>query len=109
MKDKEEILQFYQESYPENWFSDRMLLTEKYFGVREMHEGKEKLVCICGVHVYSEQYNICTLGNIATHPQFRGKGHATKSVVQLIRDVLQTTSITFISIILSYFDRFYNI
>jgi hypothetical protein len=45
MNDKDEILQFYKESYPENWFSDRMLLTNKYFGIREMHEGKPKVNC----------------------------------------------------------------
>ncbi len=60
---------FYEVAYPQNWFDKRMLETNMYMGY---FVGRQ-LVAIAGVHVYSAAYKIATLGNIATHPDFRGQ------------------------------------
>ncbi len=68
--DLEQIHTLYKESYPDNWFDPRMLETKQYFGIKI----KNRLVSIAGIHVYSEQYKVAALGNIVTHPGYRGNG-----------------------------------
>ena len=51
-----------------------MLETGKYFGIRR--EGI--LVSVAGIHVYSPEYDVAALGNITTHPDFRGQGLGRK-------------------------------
>jgi GNAT superfamily N-acetyltransferase len=70
--DREELLGFYRQAYPSNWFDARMLETHSYFGVR--HEGR--LASVAGVHVVSRSYNVAALGNVATAPEHRGRGFA---------------------------------
>ena len=70
--DLEDMLGLYEESYPGNWFNARMLQTKQYFGLRI----ENRLVSIAGVHVYSRKYKVAALGNIVTHPDYRGKGFA---------------------------------
>jgi predicted GNAT family acetyltransferase len=86
--DVEDLQTFYQASYPGNWFDPRMLETGQYFGVRRTG----KLVSAGGVHVYSPQYNAAALGNIATHPNFRGQGLATAVCAKICQLLLQTVS-----------------
>lgn len=85
--DLDELMQLYAESYRENWFDPRMLDTGCYFGMRR----NDQLVSVAGVHVYSPVYRVAALGNIATHPDYRGRGYAqtvTAAVCQhLVRAV----------------------
>lgn len=69
--DLDEIEDLYRISYPGNWFDKRMLETRQYFGMKK----NNKLVAISGIHVYSEEYGVAALGNITTHPDWRGKGY----------------------------------
>lgn len=82
----EEIKKLYQESYPGNWFDARMLATGQYVGIR----AGGRLASIAGVHVYSQEYRVAALGNITTHPQFRGRGLAAKVVASLCLELLKT-------------------
>jgi len=68
--DLDDMLGLYEEGYPGNWFNARMLQTKQYFGMRL----KNRLLSIAGIHVYSEKYKVAALGNIVTHPHYRGKG-----------------------------------
>ena len=68
--DLEDMLGLYEEGYPGNWFNTRMLQTKQYFGIRI----ENRLVSVAGIHVYSEKYKVAALGNIVTHPDYRGKG-----------------------------------
>jgi len=63
------IKELYSVSYPQNWFDSRMLETNKYYG----YFINNKLVGVSGIHVFSEEYKVAGLGNIATHPDYRGK------------------------------------
>lgn len=84
--DLEEIRQLYKESYPGNWFNPRMLETGQYFGIRESGQ----LCSIAGVHVYSETYQVASLGNITTHPDFRNQGYGTQVTAALCQSLLQS-------------------
>lgn len=80
-EDLQEILLLYQDAYPEGYFVPYMLNTGKYYGVK----ADKRIVSVAGVHVFSSYYNIAVLGNIATHPDFRGKRLAKKCVTQLLK------------------------
>lgn len=73
------IKDFYSVAYPDNWFDERMLGTGKYLGYFD----ENRLVGVTGVHVYSEAYKVAALGNIATHPDYRGRQISYKLTSQL--------------------------
>jgi len=83
--DLSQMLQLYEDAYPGNWFDPRMLQTKQYFGIRIGN----KLVSVAGIHVYSERYKVAALGNIATHPDFRGQGFAQSVSAQLCRSLYE--------------------
>jgi predicted GNAT family acetyltransferase len=70
---------------PQHWFDVRTLQTRQYFGLRL----KNRLVSVAGIHVYSEQYKVATLGNIVTHPDYRGKGFGTAVTVGLCQSLAE--------------------
>jgi ribosomal protein S18 acetylase RimI-like enzyme len=88
-QDAPELWTLYGLSYPENSFDERMLKTEMYFGVR----ANGRLVSVAGVHVYSERYRVAALGNIATHPGYRGRGHGTMVTARLCNELLSTIDV----------------
>lgn len=81
------VKDLYQKSYPENWFDPRMLETGQYFGIKD--EAVDEYISIAGVHVYSPTYDVAAIGNIATHPQYRGKGYATQVTAYLCESLSQ--------------------
>jgi predicted GNAT family acetyltransferase len=74
MRDICGIQNLYKVAYPNNWFDSRMVKTGKYFG----YYNSGILIGVAGIHVYSSEYRIAALGNIATHPEFRGRKIAYK-------------------------------
>jgi predicted GNAT family acetyltransferase len=78
----------YQISYPDNWFDPYMLKTGFYFGI---HRNSD-LVSVAGVHVYSWHYGVAALGNITTHPHFRGQGLAQRACAKLCQSLIQTAN-----------------
>jgi predicted GNAT family acetyltransferase len=83
MKEFPAIQALYKESYPENWFDPRMLETGQYFGILE----ENRLVSIAGIHVYSPQYKVAALGNIATLPTHRNKGYGSQVTAKLCQSL----------------------
>jgi predicted GNAT family acetyltransferase len=61
-----------------------MLETGRYVGVRRGHD----LVCVAGVHVWSPEWRVACLGNVATAPAARGEGLATAACARLCRVLL---------------------
>lgn len=84
LADMEETLAFYEESYPGNWFDERMLETGRYYALR----ADGRLASIAGVHVCSRRYRVAALGNIATHPAHRRKGYGTRVTARLCQTLL---------------------
>ena len=85
MRDLTAIQALYKKSYPGNWFDPRMLETNQYYGMIE----ENRLVSVAGIHVYSPQYKVAALGNIATLPALRGKGYGTKVTAKLCQSLLK--------------------
>lgn len=81
--DIDELKAFYNASYPGNWFDARMLETGYYYAIRR--EGK--LVSAAGVHVYSPVYKAAALGNITTHPDWRGRGLGTRVSARVCQEL----------------------
>ncbi len=84
--DLDDMLEFYETSYPNHWFQPRMLRTGQYYGIRE----KGVLVSVAGVHVYSKRYEVAAMGNITTRPEHRGKGMARAVSAKLCKALLKT-------------------
>jgi len=82
--DQRELERLFKESYPGNWFDPRLLETGCYYGFRM--EGR--LVSTAGVHVYSPSYKVAALGNVATHPAWRGRGLATRVCARLCMELM---------------------
>jgi ribosomal protein S18 acetylase RimI-like enzyme len=83
--DLDEVLAFYERAYPGTWFEPRMLETRRYVGIR----AAEGLVCVAGVHVWSPEWRVAALGNVATLPDARGRGLATAACADLCRRLLE--------------------
>lgn len=79
----ESLKNFYKSSYPENYFTSRMIESKMYFGALD----KNEIISVSGVHVYSEEYKIAVLGNIATAESHRGKGIATAVTSHLLKEL----------------------
>ncbi|MHC4178991.1 MAG: GNAT family N-acetyltransferase [Planctomycetota bacterium] len=84
-QDLDEIREFYEESYQDNWFDPRMLETDQYFGIRK----ETRLVSIAGIHVYSPDYRVAALGNIATLPSRRNCGYGRQVTARLCQSLVQ--------------------
>jgi RimJ/RimL family protein N-acetyltransferase len=86
ISDLNELKLFYAEAYPENWFDPLMLETGQYFGIR----CRGKLIAAAGIHVYSPQYGVAAIGNIAILPSYRGRGWGKQVTAGLCRSLLKT-------------------
>jgi len=89
ISDLQIVKELYAIAYPCNWFDSRMVETGKYFG----YFLKERLIGVSGIHVYSSEYRIAALGNIATHPDFRGQKIAYKLTSLLCNDLKKSADI----------------
>lgn len=87
--DMEELRDLYAASYPGNWFDPRMLETGHYCGIRR--DGA--IVSVAGVHVFSARYRVAALGNITTHPGYRGRGLGTTVTAALCRGLAESTDL----------------
>lgn len=78
-RDHRALRDLYEVAWPEGWLDPRTLATHRYVGVRR--EGA--LVAVAGVHVWAPSVGVAALGNIATHPAWRGRGLAKACVAGL--------------------------
>ncbi len=92
--DAAELTALYTDAYPSNYFHPRMLQTGKYFGYIE--DGH--IVAAVGVHVYSTEFKVAALGNVATHPQARRRGLATGLLAVLIEELLAEDCLTCLNV-----------
>jgi ribosomal protein S18 acetylase RimI-like enzyme len=83
-EDCEAVNDLYAAAYPDGWFDERLLGTGLYFGVWD----GARLLSVAGVHVASARYGVAALGNVATHPDARGRGLARAACAALCRDLL---------------------
>lgn len=79
--DADEIRAFLDRVYPEHFFHPRVLGGSMAFGVRRAGA----LVAFAGVHVFAPARRVAALGNVATDPELRGQGLATRTCAALCR------------------------
>ena len=79
--------------YPDHFFEPYQLESGLYYGIWE--DGK--LVSAAGVHVVSERFNIVALGNIVTHPDYRGRGLAVACTSTILEAAFSRVSIAALS------------
>ena len=84
-RDIEELNVLYNSAYPENFFDPRMLETGMYFGIKKNNQ----LISIAGIHVYSKEFKVASLGNITTHPDYRSNGYGTAATAKLCIELLK--------------------
>lgn len=80
-RDADEVVAFYAASYPTGYFEPVNLERGPYVAVRD----DRGIVAIAGVHVYSPTVRVASLGNVATRPNARGRGHARRATAALCR------------------------
>ena len=88
-RDIEELNTLYNSAYPDNFFDPRMLETGMYYGIKKNNQ----LISVAGIHVYSKEYKVTSLGNITTHPDYRGKGYGTTATTKLCKELLKNVNI----------------
>lgn len=84
MSNLDEIMSLFEKAYPGNYFEPRMLETKQYYGIRQ----SGALVSVAGVHVYSARYRVAALGNITTHPDYRGRGYGRIAAARACKSLL---------------------
>jgi GNAT superfamily N-acetyltransferase len=72
------------EFFPKGHFLPGLLDEGVFYGIRE----EEWLIAAGGTHVLALPYGLTVLGNIFTHPDWRGRGCAQAVVVALVTDLL---------------------
>ncbi len=77
---------FYDKNYPENWFNERMLETNKFFAIRE----NGTIISVSGIHVYSEEYKVAAIASISTDKDYRGKGLAKQTIAKQCSELFKT-------------------
>jgi GNAT superfamily N-acetyltransferase len=81
--DVEAVGVFLREINPAAFFNEAMLKTGKYFCIRK----NASLLATAGVHLYSKEYSVAAIGNVATTPDERGKGYAASVTASLCADL----------------------
>jgi ribosomal protein S18 acetylase RimI-like enzyme len=77
----DEVARFYRASYPDGYFEPVNLVRGPYLALRD----PDGIAAVAGVHVYSPAKRVAALGNIATRPDARGRGHAQRVTAALCR------------------------
>ena len=62
-----------------------MLETGRYYGIRN----GRTILSVAGIHVYSPRYRVAVVGNVTTHPDYRGRGLGTAVCARLCKELLQ--------------------
>lgn len=70
-------------SHPEAWLDAELVSLNENFGI---YLG-EKLISFAGIHAYSEQYDVAAVAHVTTHPEFRRRGYAEKTVAALSKSL----------------------
>jgi ribosomal protein S18 acetylase RimI-like enzyme len=81
--DFEAINAFLKSINPDAFFHPAMLDTGKYFCIRKNNE----ILSMAGVHLYTKEFGVAVIGNVATAVTHRGKGYAGSVTASLCRDL----------------------
>lgn len=94
-RDTAQIIKLY-EHYPDNLFEPYQLESGLYFGIHRRSGGE--LVSITGIHVLSEQSDLAVVGNLVTHPRYRGRNLATTVTGRLLTELFERVSLVALNV-----------
>jgi ribosomal protein S18 acetylase RimI-like enzyme len=89
--DVERCKGFYAVHYPGNWFDQRMLDSLQTYGILDGTDDSADLIAIAGIHVFSKEFKVASLGNIAVHTEHRGRGLARTATAALLKSILSAS------------------
>jgi ribosomal protein S18 acetylase RimI-like enzyme len=69
-----------------SWLPAESIASGVYYGVRE----GGRLIAAAGTHVISPEARLAAVGNVMTHPDHRGRGHARLTTSAVTQDLLRT-------------------
>ena len=84
--DVPELEELFAHSYPDHAFDPRMVRMGQFYCIRK----SGKIVSAAGIHVYSPHYGVAAIGNVVTHPEFRGQGMGTRVTARTICSLQET-------------------
>lgn len=68
--------------WPDHFFDPYQLSSGLYFGIRGENGD---IATIAGIHNLSAKYDVAAIGNLVTHPNYRGRGYAQRCNAVLLR------------------------
>jgi predicted GNAT family acetyltransferase len=71
-----------------SYYSARHLDESVYYATLE----NDRLVSIAGTHIVAPNEGIAVVGNVYTHPRYRGRGYATQATSAVTAELLDTCS-----------------
>jgi predicted GNAT family acetyltransferase len=66
-------------------FHKKQLDAGPFYGIRSQGD----LRSVAGIHIISSWANVAAVGNVYTHPDYRGRGLATRTSAAVVRDLLE--------------------
>src|SRR5581483_5908895 len=75
-------------------YSGRQVSEGVYYGAHN----RGRLVAAAGTHVYSPAEGVAVIGNVFTHPDFRGRGLATNTTAGVAAFVLQRCELVVLNV-----------
>lgn len=78
------ILTFLEESHPDYLLDEEFVERGYYFGIKE----KDTLISLAGVVAESGKYGVAAIGNVSTHPSYRRKNLASRTISALVHFLL---------------------
>jgi ribosomal protein S18 acetylase RimI-like enzyme len=78
-KDTNEILAFLEVSHPDYLIDVEFINQGLFFGIKE----ESSIVSLAGVVAKSDKHSIVSIGNVATHPRYRQRNLASKTISAL--------------------------
>lgn len=75
-------------------YSGRQVIEGVYYGVHS----RGRLVATAGTHIYSPGEGVAVIGNVFTHPDFRGRGFATAATAAVAAHVLASCDLVVLNV-----------
>jgi RimJ/RimL family protein N-acetyltransferase len=93
-KDARQINRLYSSEGGPTAYSPRHIEDGVYHGVLE----NDRLIAIAGTHVVSASEGVAVVGNVFTHPRYRGLGHSTVATSAATAELLKSCALVVLTV-----------
>lgn len=81
--------------YPDHFFEPFQLDSGLYFGIHRDNQ----LVSVAGIHAISDRDGVAAIGNILTHPNYRGQGLSGKCTSTLLTHLFKRVALATLNVL----------